>query len=81
MTWMQLGILLDAVGFLLVFLFGGFSFGLDLVHVGKSWWVVPCKVIGGALVIAGFGAMYIGQNPVLAQSIQLPPPLDFIDSR
>jgi hypothetical protein len=62
MTLMKLGIVLDAIGFLLVFCFGGLSFGVANLVVGPaSWWVLPCKVVGAVCVIAGFVAMYLGQ--------------------
>lgn len=55
LTVSQIGLLLDIVGFVIVFFFGGFSFGIDFIVTGKpSPYVLPCKVIGFILIIVGF---------------------------
>lgn len=48
----QWGLLLDAVGFTTIFMFGGFSFGLDFIVLAKAkWFVLPAKVLGGVMVL------------------------------
>jgi predicted transporter len=60
----QIGLLLDGVGFLIVFLFGGFQYGVDSVVVGKAKLItLPAKIIGGSMVVLGFYFQYLGATP------------------
>jgi hypothetical protein len=57
----QIGLFLDILGFVVVFFFGGFSFGIDIVVLKKESWVVfAAKVLGSVLVICGFILQIIG---------------------
>lgn len=60
-TLSQIGLLMDAVGFLLVFLFGGFSFGITrIVLSSPRWFVIPAQIMGCTLVLGGFFLQYLG---------------------
>lgn len=51
----QCGLLLDIVGFVIIFVFGGFQFGVGAyVSDNYSWYVLPMRIIGSVLVLAGF---------------------------
>ena len=57
----QIGLIMDAIGFMMVFIWGGFSFGVEHIIVSPAkWWVLPAKIIGGALVVTGFGLQFFG---------------------
>lgn len=57
----QLGLSLDILGFVIIFFFGGFSFGLEIVTLNKeSWVVLTAKILGSVLVICGFMLQIIG---------------------
>ncbi len=61
MSLTQIGLLIDVIGFVVIFLFGGFSFGIDIVVLQDSeWWVLVCKIVGGSLVVLGFVLQIIG---------------------
>ena len=63
MSWTEIGLLLDALGFTIVFIFGGFSFGMDsLLLAAPSWFVLPAKIFGGTLVVTGFIFQFIGAS-------------------
>lgn len=51
-----LGLILDVIGFILVFFFGGFHFGRSafLFEDDRSKEVMPLKILGAILVIVGF---------------------------
>ena len=56
------GLTLDMIGFLLVFVFGGFEVGRSalLLEEDNSHKMKPLKVIGGIMVIAGFRLQIYG---------------------
>lgn len=59
----QIGLLCDVVGFIIIFFFGGFQFGIDTVTLGKSsWYVMPARIIGSVLIIGGFILQIFGAN-------------------
>lgn len=53
---------MDAVGFVLVFVFGGFSIGSArfLLESDRSHETKPFKILGAIMVIAGFGLQLLG---------------------
>lgn len=57
----QSGLLLDIAGFIVIFIFGGFQFGISQ-YVGDEhkWYVLPLRIIGFLLVIVGFVLQIIG---------------------
>lgn len=57
----QIGLILDVVGFIVIFIFGGFQFGVSQ-YVGDEhkFYVLPLRVIGSLLVIVGFVLQIIG---------------------
>lgn len=60
-TLTQWGLLMDAVGFLVVFFFGAFSIGVSEVIASEAkWWVLPMKIVGFGLVVGGFGLQICG---------------------
>ena len=57
----QIGLLLDIVGFVIVFIFGGFQFGVSFyISEEHSWYVLPARCVGALLVIIGFSLQFIG---------------------
>ncbi|RSD31722.1 hypothetical protein [Vibrio pectenicida] len=61
LTLTQCGLLLDAIGFIIVFLFGGFTIGIDMVYAGGvKWYVWPLRVIGALMIVVGFWLQYLG---------------------
>ena len=56
------GLVLDMVGFLLVFAFGGFDMGSArlLLQSDNSAKLKPFKIIGATMIIVGFGLQIVG---------------------
>lgn len=57
----QLGLLLDIVGFVVIFIFGGFQFGVR-VYVSDEYGrhVLPARIMGSLTAVAGFALQFIG---------------------
>lgn len=57
-----IGLAMDAVGFILVFVFGGFSIGSATMRLesDRSQETKPFKILGSIMVIAGFGLQMLG---------------------
>jgi hypothetical protein len=61
MTISQLGLISDVMGFIIIFFTGGFTFGLiKYMEDPEKRWVLPIRVLGFLLVIAGFILQFIG---------------------
>ena len=64
MSWnlTMLGLALDVLGFSLIFLFGGFTFGQSglLLENDQSGKTRPLRILGAILVIIGFVLQFFG---------------------
>ncbi len=62
MSMVMWGLLLDAVGFVLVFAFGGFSIGraVILAEHDQSDQMAKWKMIGAIMVVSGFLLQFVG---------------------
>jgi uncharacterized membrane protein len=60
--WTISGLIFDVVGFLLVFIFGGFEIGRSglLLENDNSEKMKPLKILGSILVILGFVFQLVG---------------------
>jgi hypothetical protein len=54
------GLAMDVVGFLIVFRYGGFSVGRVSIVAEDSKNMKFLKLLGAALIIAGFGLQIVG---------------------
>ncbi len=59
----QIGLILDIVGFVIIFIFGGFQFGVSQ-YVGDEHkgYVLPLRFVGSIFVIVGFVLQIIGAS-------------------
>lgn len=57
----QLGLILDILGFLLIFFFGGFTLGLrEYISSSPTSWALILRLAGCLLVVMGFVFQIIG---------------------
>lgn len=57
----QVGLALDIVGFIVIFIYGGFQFGVSAYMEDEySWYVLPLRFLGSLMVLIGFLFQIIG---------------------
>lgn len=58
----QIGLLLDIAGFVLIFIFGGFQFGVSsYIADDYDWYVLPTRILASLMVVVGFAFQFIGE--------------------
>jgi len=59
----QVGLLLDIVGFVVIFIFGGFQVGISTYMSDEySWYALPARILGLLMIVVGFTFQFIGSG-------------------
>ena len=59
----QIGLVLDIFGFVIIFVYGCFQFGVSAyVSDEYKWYVLPLRIFGSLLVLTGFFLQIVGSG-------------------